>query len=79
MRPNRVAVENDLNSITQGSSCLATLGWRPLPRWGKRAATADSEKATLQNAVTATDQQIDQLIYELYELTPDEIALAEGA
>ena len=44
-----------------------------------RAATADSEKATLQNAVTATDQQIDQLVYELYELTPDEIALVEGA
>ena len=44
-----------------------------------RAATADAEKATLQNAVTATDQQIDQLVYELYELTPDEIALAEGA
>jgi hypothetical protein len=44
-----------------------------------RAATADAEKATLQNAVTATDQQIDQLVYELYELTPEEIALVEGA
>jgi hypothetical protein len=27
-----------------------------------RAATADSEKAVLQNAVTATDQQIDNLV-----------------
>ena len=44
-----------------------------------RAATAEAEKAVVQNAVTATDQQIDQLVYELYELTPDEIALAEGA
>ena len=44
-----------------------------------RAATAEAEKAVLQNAVTATDQQIDQLVYELYELTPDEIALVEGA
>jgi hypothetical protein len=44
-----------------------------------RAATADSEKAVLQNAVTATDQQIDQLVYELYNLTPEEIALVEGA
>jgi DNA-binding transcriptional ArsR family regulator len=43
------------------------------------AATAESEKATLQNAVTATDQQIDQLVYELYHLTPEEIALVEGA
>jgi hypothetical protein len=44
-----------------------------------RAATADSEKAVLQNAVTATDQQIDSLVYELYNLTKEEIALVEGA
>jgi hypothetical protein len=44
-----------------------------------RATTADSDKAVLQNAVTATDQQIDQLVYELYNLTPEEIALVEGA
>jgi hypothetical protein len=44
-----------------------------------RAATSESEKATLQNAVTATDRQIDQLVYELYQLTPEEIALVEGA
>jgi hypothetical protein len=43
-----------------------------------RAATSESEKATLQNAVTATDQQIDALVYELYGLTPEEIALVEG-
>jgi hypothetical protein len=43
-----------------------------------RAATAESEKAVLQNAVTATDQQIDALVYELYGLTPEEIALVEG-
>ena len=43
-----------------------------------RAATADSEKAVLQNAVTATDQQIDALVYELYNLTPEEIKLVEG-
>ena len=44
-----------------------------------RAATSDSEKATLQNAVSATDQQIDQSVYELYGLTSEEIALVEGA
>ncbi|MCU0783299.1 MAG: Eco57I restriction-modification methylase domain-containing protein [Verrucomicrobia bacterium] len=43
-----------------------------------RAATSDSEKATLQNAVTATDQQIDALVYELYGLTAAEIKLVEG-
>jgi len=42
-----------------------------------RAAKTDKERATLQNAVTATDGQIDQLVYELYELTPEEIKLVE--
>jgi hypothetical protein len=42
-----------------------------------RLATADSEKAVLQNAVTATDQQIDTLVYDLYDLTPEEIQLVE--
>ena len=42
-----------------------------------RAATPDAEKAVLQNAVTATDQQIDALVYELYGLSPAEIALVE--
>ncbi len=43
-----------------------------------RAATAEAERQTLQNAVTATDQQIDALVYELYGLTGDEIRLVEG-
>lgn len=52
---------------------------RLVESFGKRpAATADSEKAVLQNAVTATDQQIDALVYELYGLTADEIKLVEG-
>jgi hypothetical protein len=43
-----------------------------------RVAKSESEKATLQNAVTATDQQIDALVYELYGLTDEEIALVEA-
>lgn len=43
-----------------------------------RAATSNAERATLQNAVTATDHQIDTLVYELYGLTPEEIQLVEG-
>jgi len=43
-----------------------------------RAAKADAERQTLQNAVTATDKQIDALVYELYGLTKDEIELVEG-
>jgi len=37
-----------------------------------------AEKAVLQNAVTATDQQMDQWVYELYGLTADKIRLVEG-
>lgn len=47
-----------------------------------RAAAADSEKAVLQNRSRrrgTTDQQIDQLVYELDQLTPEEISLVEGA
>jgi hypothetical protein len=28
--------------------------------------------------INATDQQIDKLVYELYGLTPEEIAIVEG-
>jgi len=43
-----------------------------------RAATSEAGHATLQNAVTATDRQIDQLVYELYGLTKEEIQLVEN-
>lgn len=42
-----------------------------------RAATTESEKDTLQNAITATDNEIDRLVYDLYGLTEDEIKLVE--
>jgi hypothetical protein len=44
-----------------------------------RAAKSDSEKAVLQNAVTAADQQIDALVYDLYGLTEKEIKLVEDS
>lgn len=42
-----------------------------------RAAKTDKAREALQNAVTKTDRQIDALVYELYGLTPEEIALVE--
>jgi Xaa-Pro aminopeptidase len=42
-----------------------------------RAAKSEQERKTLQNAVDATDRQIDELVYELYGLTKDEIARVE--
>lgn len=43
-----------------------------------RAETNEGKKRTLQNAVEATDREIDRLVYELYGLTEEEIALVEG-
>ncbi len=37
----------------------------------------ESERQTLQNAVTATDKEIDRLVYDLYGLTDEEIAIVE--
>ena len=44
-----------------------------------RAAKSETERSTLQNAVAATDRAIDALVYELYGLTAEEIALVEGS
>jgi hypothetical protein len=43
-----------------------------------RAAATDAERQALQNPVTATDQRIDALVYELYGLTEEEVKLVEG-
>ena len=42
-----------------------------------QAAKSETKKATLQNAITATDHEIDRLVYEMYGLTEDEIKLVE--
>ena len=36
------------------------------------------EKTRLQRQLTATDEQIDNLVYELYGLTEDEIDIVKG-
>ena len=37
------------------------------------------DKESLQRQIDATDRQIDQLVYELYGLTADEIRIVENA
>ena len=46
----------------------------------KRLAAAKTahEKTMLQRRITATDHQIDQLVYDLYGLTADEIRIVES-
>ena len=43
-----------------------------------KAKTAHA-KTVLQRQIDATDRQIDQLVYQLYGLTADEIAVVEAA
>lgn len=43
------------------------------------SAAGKQKQATLQQQIEATDKQIDQLVYQLYGLTPDEIAIVEVA
>jgi hypothetical protein len=42
------------------------------------AATIPADKKLYQRQIEATDRQIDALVYELYGLTEDEIAVVEG-
>jgi len=41
-------------------------------------ARHDHEKTLLQRQIEATDVSIDKLVYELYGLTDEEIAVVEG-
>jgi len=44
-----------------------------------RAAKTDHEKSLIQRQIDAIDKQIDQLVYELYSFTKEEIKIVEGA
>ena len=40
-------------------------------------AKIERERTVIQHQIDATDRQIDQLVYELYELTDEEIEIVE--
>ncbi len=42
-------------------------------------ASSPHEKEVLQRQIAATDSQIDRLVYELYNLTEEEIKIVEEA
>ena len=43
------------------------------------ATKTPTDKTAIQRQIDATDKQIDQLVYELYGLTDDEIRIVEDA
>jgi hypothetical protein len=42
------------------------------------AATIPADKVLYERQIEATDREIDAVVYELYELTDEEIAIVEG-
>ncbi len=44
----------------------------------RRPVRFERELERLQRLIDSTDKQIDALVYELYELTPEEIAVVES-
>ena len=62
------------------SRALEKLGQRMVDLHQKvKASTSSHGSTVLQRQVNATDRQIDRLVYELYELTDEEIAIVEEA
>ncbi len=43
------------------------------------SARTERDKTFYESKCATLDRQIDNLVYELYELTPEEIAIVEGA
>jgi len=43
------------------------------------AAKTPTAKTALQRQIAGTDRQIDRLVYELYELTEEEIGIVAGS
>ncbi len=94
IRRNPVGVDGNCDSCSQGSSFLATLGRMPLPRWGKPIPAVPSEQhkpverlverilaAKQKNPAadtSALEREIDQQVYALYGLTPEEIKIVEA-
>jgi len=65
--------------VVDCSSQLVALVERMLALHKKLAtATIPADKTLYQRQIAATDRQIDALVYELYGLTGEEIAIVEG-
>jgi hypothetical protein len=43
------------------------------------AALTERDKTFYESKCSSLDRQIDELVYELYELTPEEVAIVESA
>jgi hypothetical protein len=70
--PNSHQQQNSVNNLVQLVEQCLLLNKQVIQ------VTMPHEKTILQRQIEATNRQIDQLVYELYELTAEEIAIVEG-
>ena len=66
-------------STSQNSDRLVSLVEQMMSLHNRlKAVNSPTEKKVIQKQIDVTDRQIDQLVYQLYELTDDEIAIVEN-
>jgi hypothetical protein len=64
--------KTNLSKIEQLVECMLELNQ-------KLAVTPEGRcRAVLEAQIATTDREIDKLVYDLYDLTPDEIEIVEG-
>jgi hypothetical protein len=61
------------------SKLKVTLSLSQKAEWEEYFTKEQAAAQALQNQIATTDKAIDQMVYKLYELTPEEIAIVEGA
>lgn len=82
--PNTVAVDYRSSFLLQfGVSSIESIETRGVRTvdFPKEVAAANMshDKTAIQRQIDATDRRIDKLVYELYDLTDDEIRIVEEA
>jgi hypothetical protein len=77
--PIRVIDAKDKTDRARHDRMVALVGQMLKLHEGLTAAKTAHDKTLLERQIAATDRQIDMLVYELYGLTDEEIAIVEGA
>lgn len=77
--PIRVIDETDKADRARRARMVGMVNQMLTLHEGLAAARTAHDKTLLERQIAATDRQIDTLVYEIYGLTDDEIAIVEGS
>ena len=77
-RDNRPPLATSVSERRTGFVVRTSVRRRPLKRRLRTRAGGVSRGPGLQRQMAAADRQIDRLVYDLYDLTEEEIAIVEG-